>query len=612
MIAVVRLKRLLAVLIALLMLLVFMVTVRAVANTVLRSASGADPTSIFNDIPPVPDDLVDAIAWLPDPERDGRVMEPSTRVEITDSYARALSAMDRAGRGDPDAPLADYLSGPALDTALAARDDDTATSTFHLRHELRLDVYSDDGAVVAIGAPDVEIVRVVDGASGRTITSTVEAWRFTMLLEDGNWRIQQLQTVAVEAPEVPDAPRAFTMPAIGANIVTLGGVDRTWARTGIDEMVADLDDAVALGVGTVRVFVGGPEAGEIDVEAFATFLDLAAERGMTVVPVLFDGSRSHHPTSWADDRDYLDAVVGVLAGHDALAAWDLKDAPDLDDAASGGSVNVDAWLTRTASAVRALDPDTPVTVGWSDARHAARVVDRVDVVSFQHEGGADSLRSAIADAVAVARDRPVYVAGFGSPEQRGLIEGAQPARQAATFADQLGAVDDPRLAGAFIRSLRDPAEESTSGVAAGAASVSSGLLRHDRTERATAAVLRNGDGAVPAATALERFRADPVLPTAAVVVAIVVGMWVVRRRRNDGRDLDADTTDDQPAAEQPVAERATDHDHEADQELEADDAASAGADDTVARWVDAALAEPSVVVDAEALAWVDAAVERRA
>ena len=111
-------------------------------------------------------------------------------------------------------------------------------------------------------------------------------------------------------------------------------------------------------------------------------------------------------------------------GHEAIAVWDLKNAPDLDGEASGGSINVDAWLTRVASVVRRLDPDTPVTVGWSSQAHAARIVNWVDVVSFQHVGEPGLLPGAIDEVEAAAGGRPIVLAGFGTPEYRGRSPGA--------------------------------------------------------------------------------------------------------------------------------------------------------------------------------------------
>lgn len=192
-----RLKRLLAVAVGLVGLVVGLTAVRQVGDAIVRSATGADPTSIFRDVPPPPSDLLDVISWRPDPARDGRELEPTTRRDITDSYARALAALDRAGRGDRTAPLTTYLGGGALDAALAIAYDPRMieSSTVHVRHDLELEYYSDDGSVVAVSVPHVDVARSVGGETDAHLVVASEAWRFVMVLEDGNWRVHQLQVL---------------------------------------------------------------------------------------------------------------------------------------------------------------------------------------------------------------------------------------------------------------------------------------------------------------------------------------------------------------------------------------------------------------------------------
>ncbi len=209
MIELVRLKRALAALLVVVSAVGGLAVVRQLGDAVLRSASGADPTSAFNAIPPAPAELRGAIRWLPDAHDGGRAMEPLTRTGITDAYARALAALDRAGRGDATAPLDDYFSGPALAAArdAAAATDRAPTETIHLRHDLRLDFYSDDGSIVAAAVPRADIERTVGGELATTTFVSQEEWRLVMLLEDGNWRVLQLETVRSEPVRVVTVAR---------------------------------------------------------------------------------------------------------------------------------------------------------------------------------------------------------------------------------------------------------------------------------------------------------------------------------------------------------------------------------------------------------------------
>ena len=541
MIQVNRAKRLIAaaglVVVAVLGLLVL----RQVAGTLLTAASGADPESIFNDTPPAPAEVSEGIRWLPD-ANEGREMEPATRDDITDAYSRAVAAIDRAGRGDGSAPISDYLSGPALTQAEQMIEGDeslVSVATLMVEQELRLDFYSDDGSVVAIGIPFADVVRMIDDdQQRRTIVSTVEERRFVMLLEDGNWRVQQIESVSVEPVVAGEGTVPFDVQLDGVNVTSAASFDPTWRTFDPQIGARELDLAVEYGFDSVRVFVAGPEFGEIDVEAVEQFLDQADDRDLDVVLTLFDGSADHSVTTWADDRTYLQEVVEPLAGHPAIALWDVKNEPDLDDERSGGAAVVDAWLERTIAGVRAIDATTSVTVGWSNAGDAARVANVVDVVSFHHFTTADELSDGLAVLGEVV-DRPILVSEYGAPEYVGIVRGEQPAAQAVkveALRDAAAGAD----AGSMVWQLRDPTDAVDIGYVATRASMSYGLLRADGTERPVAAVF-DDDATPPGPTPVERLRSVLPLIIVLAIVLTVVGAawwWIRRGRRPDRREPD--------------------------------------------------------------------------
>ena len=537
MIQVVRAKRLIAVIGLVIATVVGLLALRQVAGALLDAASGADPSSIFNDTPPAPAEVSGGIRWLPD-ANDGRQMEPSTRDDVVDAYSRAVAAIDRAGRGDDSAPITDYLSGPALAQARRMIEQvggDASVATLMVEQELRLDFYSDDGSVVAIGVPSADVVRVIDGDDQRrTIVSTVEERRLVMLLEDGNWRVQQIETVAAEPVVAGRGSLPFELRLDGVNLTSAASFDPTWRSFEPDVGARELDLAADYGFDSVRVFVAGPEFGEPDVDAIGQFLDLAASRDIGVVLTLFDGSADHSVTRWRDDRGYLRSVLEPLAGHPALVLWDVKNEPDLDDDRSGGPAVVDAWIERVVATVRAVDDTTPITVGWSNADDAARVSGVVDVVSFHHFADVAALSEGLQELEGEV-DRPILVSEYGAPEYLGLVRGAQPAAQA----DRLAGLRDAATAadaGSMVWQLRDPAEAVEPGYVAARASTSYGLIRNDGSERPAAAVFID-DRTPRGPTTVERVRS--LLPLAAVLSMIVAGIgavwWWVRRGRRERR-----------------------------------------------------------------------------
>ena len=544
-----RVKRSIVALAILMVAVLSVITLRQAGNAVLNSATGADPTSIFNDTPPAPADVLNSLVWLPD-ANDGRVMEPATRKAISDAYARALAAVDRAGRGDEAAPVSDYFSGPALDAveSMVASNRAADTATLYVEQLLRLEFYSDDGSVVSLSVPAAETVRVIDlDDRRRTVVASEEQWRFAMLLEDGNWRVQQIETLESTRIVPEPVPQTLDRRIDGVNALSLQGGDVTWQTFDGVAAADGLEQVADLGLDSVRVFVGGPEFGQIDVDAISTFLDLAAERKIGVVMTLFDGSADHSVDTWRDDANYLDDVVAALAAHPALVMWDLKNEPDLDDERSGGAAVVDAWIERTSALVRRLDASTPITVGWSSADQARRALGAIDIVSFHHFGDAARLRRSLSELDGTVGGRGIVVSEYGRPEWLGRVRGSQPAAQARAVADLRDVLDEQDVSG-MVWQLQDVT------LAAGAGSPAEqtyGLLRIDGTERPTAEVIRSGANAVPSPAIVERLRGW--LPLAIVAgfglgVIVLLGESIRRRWRRDEPDDVPAGTDDQPGA----------------------------------------------------------------
>jgi hypothetical protein len=222
--------------------------------------------------------------------------------------------------------------------------------------------------------------------------------------------------------------------------------------------------------------------------------------------------------------------------------WDLKNEPDRDDERSGGQLVVDAWLTRIGSLVHELDPTTPVTIGWSNAAEAGRVLGQVDVVSFHHLGESAGLSEELADVTQSAQGRPVVVSEFGFAEFRGFLRGPAPMTQARAVAEMIQASDAASV-GWMVWQLRDPLEPPAAGGNAWAqrAELSYGLLDNTGRTRPQADVVINRAATLPQIPLLERVR--HYLPYAApfvlLLVLIVLGKLygLLRRRRRAKKEV---------------------------------------------------------------------------
>lgn len=190
-----RFKRLLVVLMLVVAFVVAALALRQAGAAIVRASQGADPASAFNEPLTPAQSIVKVVSWLADPPRDGRPMEPATRSDITDAYAAAWAALDRAGGGDPKAPLDTYLAGAALTQGRNVLAGNTRTKSTHLGHRLQLSFYSDDGAIVAIDIVQLDVVRVIGVDEPAVEVQSAEAMRAVMVLEDGNWRLHLLERV---------------------------------------------------------------------------------------------------------------------------------------------------------------------------------------------------------------------------------------------------------------------------------------------------------------------------------------------------------------------------------------------------------------------------------
>lgn len=179
---------------------------------------------------------------------------------------------------------------------------------------------------------------------------------------------------------------------------------RWWKRFSRDQCAGDLDALAAAGCASLRVFLRWedfqPEPDRVSTTALrdlVTVADLAAVRGLRLVPTLFTGHmsganwlplwatrpgpRGRFPTvcgevyrevvprNWFADEEILDAqarlareAASALRGHPALRAWDLGNEnsnvciPETRDQAH-------AWLARINDSLRTADPACHVTMG---------------------------------------------------------------------------------------------------------------------------------------------------------------------------------------------------------------------------------------------------------
>lgn len=184
---------------------------------------------------------------------------------------------------------------------------------------------------------------------------------------------------------------------------------------------------------------------------FDQFIALAAARGFRLIVVLNDlPDLTQYPlySSPAHTTAQTAYIVQRYRREPAILAWDLRNEGDIDYGSNNAltprfrrEVVLD-WLARTATEVRALQPQQLITAGWYlDAEATAPYV---DFVSFHHWYDAASMIERIAQMRAVT-DKPILLQEFGYSVQR-----MSEADQARTIGEMIAVAEQQGLMGWLI------------------------------------------------------------------------------------------------------------------------------------------------------------------
>ncbi len=536
-----RLKLLIWLMLTALALAAVVGSILLLGQVVTYFGTGADPRSALNLIPAAPPDLDERLAWRPDAAA-GRDIEPFVRQQVAGAYLRAWAQFNISHAVGQPYGLKSYFTGVALDGVSATIAQAAAAGwrieQADLAHDLELTFYAENGQVVAFTDHNLPLVQRLTHADGREqVIETRATFDVVMTLKDGNWRVRTwLRRPATEPPQLTQLPpqsalRAPQIVSIQGDGLTLNGApfavngvnyypqqtpwDDFWIKYNPDQTRADLAIARALGLNSVTIFVpfeqfGGDAPLYLYTSRLRHFLDEAERQGVQVIVTLFDHRTDHSLATWPADDRHIAALVGGLAGHPAILAWNLKNEPDRDYAANSPAL-VQGWLRHVAGQVRRHDPDRLITIGWSSPQAAAALVDVVDVVSFHYFAPAADYPAQLAELRDIAGGKPLLLGEFGLPTWNSFFpNGHTEAEQAAYYADLLTVQRLARTAGQMSWTLYDFAAVPTSEFRwpwQRGPQASMGVIRLDNTLKPAAALLAPGSDltSVPAVPGWARF-----------------------------------------------------------------------------------------------------------
>lgn len=396
--------------------------------------SGADRSSILHldlEIKSVyrPNIIVDSLP------NNGRPIDATAREIIVRDYLNAWYTRNEALRFNDPLLMRDYYTDSAyakieriIDLNHNARVHVAQTT---LDHHISIDFYSEDGKLATLSDKNVEVYRQVWQDDALQVESKdTSNYNVVLILEDNSWRIRHLVRESTEPAE--GAMDVDPLPTVNT-IADIKGVnyyprEQPWNMFGADfdltAITSDFGKIREMGLNTVRIFIpyeefGGPDLSKGHLDQLRQVMDAAETKGIKVLLTLFDFYGNYDLNDWTLTFSHARSLVQAIKDHPALLAWDVKNEPDL-DFENRGKDRVLAWLRQLSALVNTLDPEHPVTIGWSDPGVASLLYEELDVVSFHYYGDADRFQSAYEELRQSITDKPILLQEYGLSSYSGI------------------------------------------------------------------------------------------------------------------------------------------------------------------------------------------------
>lgn len=319
-----------------------------------------------------------------------------------------------------------------------------------LSHNIDVTFFSLDESVV--GFTDREVIEYHRLYQDEIlISSWVDSsdYQVICVLEDSRWRIRQIKKVN----ENKSVDALAGKPSL--TLASLKGVNYYPAQspwnlldTAIkDEVyIHDMNRIKELGCNSVKIFLqyedlGKENVNQTKINRLLHFLDIVHDADLTAVMTLFDFYGDYSVQDWRPTSQHLKSLIPAIRSHPALIAYDLKNEPDLDFKNRGVSLTMD-WLSYHINLIRSLDPNHPITIGWSNSKDGIRLEDQVDFVSYHYYGEASNFNKSHHELVR-GTERPIILTEYGMTSYRGVWNPLQYSqkKQARFYSDLLYEID---------------------------------------------------------------------------------------------------------------------------------------------------------------------------
>ncbi len=362
------------------------------------------------------------IKWLQDDAQIEGDINPYLRKQIEQAYIDSWHIANISLKSQNDIGLRDYFSDRLASRLSEANE--SADLTFQrvdLVHHLKLHLLSLDKRVVAFSDSSARVVQTCHNKMGELVLHQEYSPSFDviMALDDGRWRIVEMEQTKVSINEKEKKLSSGTVPAFkGINYYP---AEIPWKRFWEDfdrKFIArDFPIIDSLGYDLVRIFIpfesfGGANVAQRELANLNSLLDMAHGNNLSVIITLFDFPIGFGLETYTAYDRHLISVVQEVKNHPALLLWDLKNEPDIDFKFHDRE-EVRRWLEFFLARLRQLDSQTPITIGWADIAYAGILAEQLDLISFHYYDEVSEIGPKIDVLREQVGDKPISLEEYG-------------------------------------------------------------------------------------------------------------------------------------------------------------------------------------------------------
>ncbi|MCA0152058.1 glycoside hydrolase family 2 TIM barrel-domain containing protein [Winogradskyella vincentii] len=423
-------KNILRGVILLIYLLIMALVIYGIAAIFSYLNTGADRSSMLHTEIKQVEQYLPKFNWEPI-NNEGRPIDEQTLNSIENDYLDAWYVKHIAYKTNSIVGIDDYYTESARLNIFNIIDVNTKNRVsidgITLSHSPNLEFFSEDGQMVVLTDNNViEYKRIFKGEQLISEVNEISTYKVTLLLEDGFWRIRHLVKINSEFynPETISKPLGIST-IKGTNYYPQ---DTPWNMFGDDfnrSIIAqDFKLINSSGLNSIRIFVPYEDFGKSRVkteklEKLIEVLDLAEQNNLKVLITLFDFYGDYSVIDWSLTQFHATTVINSIKNHKALLGWDIKNEPNLDFESRGKSL-VLAWLDKMIDHVKSLDPNHPVTIGWSNTKSASLLNEKLDFISFHYYEDLANLPELYTSIKTKIKTKPIIITEYGLSSYNGF------------------------------------------------------------------------------------------------------------------------------------------------------------------------------------------------